>query len=259
VPYRGANVWLLWLTAISNGYSSPYWGTYDHIAELGGQVRKGQKSTLVIFWRRIRVDDKDGRLDEHGRPVKVSIPLLRFFRVFNADQADGLPGRFYADKGDGTMPDVIASAEAAWKGYLDGGPQLSHDDPFRAYYTMADDTINLPPDDAFESAGALYSVRFHEAGHSTGHTDRLARPGVAEFDHFGSGKYAAEELVAEMTAAMLCAVTGVEGTFDNSAAYVASWLRKLQDDPKLIVSASAKAQKAADLIQGITYDNDTEE
>jgi antirestriction protein ArdC len=110
------------------------------------------------------------------------------------------------------------------------------------------DTITLPTIAQFKSADAYFATSFHECGHSSGHNSRLDRPGIAEFDHFGSGKYGLEELTAEMTASFLCARTGIVGRFDQSAAYVASWLKTIKGDPKLIVTAASAASKAADLI-----------
>jgi antirestriction protein ArdC len=253
-PYRGVNVFLLGLTAQSEGYTSPWWGTYRQIAELGGQVRKGEKSTMVVFWKMLRVPDRESA---EGK-TKV-IPLLKHFNVFNAEQADGLPARYYP--GPAASLPVAESAEVLIKSYLTrpGSPALARDGGDRAYYVPATDMIHLPADGAFDSAAERYSTTFHEMGHSTGHKSRLNRPGIAQIDHFGSDQYSREELVAEMASAMLCAISAVEtdGTFTNSAAYIASWLRVLKADSKLAVQAAGQAQRACDHITGTTYD-DTE-
>jgi antirestriction protein ArdC len=250
--YRGVNTLLLGMTATERGYSSPFWGTYRQISELGGQVRKGETSTQVVLYKPMEV--RDEAADSRGEDKTRTIPLLRAFRVFNAAQADGLAQRFYPDP----QPDHPEDAEpggheeaAAMIGsYLAaGGPQLRHvagND--RACYQSGPDAITLPLASQFESAESYYATLFHECGHSTGHPGRLNRPGIAEFDHFGSVKYAREELAAEMTAAMLCATTGIDGQFDASASYIANWLGALRDDKKLVISAAAQAGKAADLI-----------
>jgi Zincin-like metallopeptidase len=120
----------------------------------------------------------------------------------------------------------------------------------RADYHPATDTIRLPLRAQFRSAEGYYATAFHEAGHSTGHPDRLNRPGIAAFDHFGSGKYAREELIAQMSSSLLCAQTGIEDpeTFENSASYIAGWLSALNHDTRLVVTAAAQAQRACDLI-----------
>jgi len=131
-----------------------------------------------------------------------------------------------------------------------GGPRLRHVAGARAYYTAASDVITLPPPAQFTTPAGYYATAFHECGHSTGHPSRLARPGITTFSHFGSGRYAREELVAEMTSAMLAAETGLgtDSLLGNSAAYIASWLRAVRDDPRLVVVAAARAQRACDLI-----------
>jgi antirestriction protein ArdC len=250
-PYRGVNIWLLAMEAAERGYDSPFWGTFKHIAELGGQVRKGEKSSIVVFWKRIMVDDKN------APDGKKALFMLRYYRVFNACQADGLPDRFYPAKDSPDKPvEVLDDAEAIVKGYLSGdGPRLVKVVGNRAFYTPATDTITLPEDGQFSSAGGRYSTVFHECAHSTGHASRLSRPGLTDFDHFGSGQYAQEELVAEMTASYLAGVCGIDTELDQSAAYIASWLTKLANDHKMVIRAAAQAQHAADLIRGISHTN----
>jgi antirestriction protein ArdC len=135
-------------------------------------------------------------------------------------------------------------------GYLARGSDLRHLAGDRAAYQPATDTIQLPLRSQFRSAEHYYATAFHEAAHSTGHQSRLNRPGIAAFDHFGSDKYAREELVAEMTSSILCAETGIDHPelFDNSAAYIAGWLSALNHDHNLVVAAAAQAQRAGDLI-----------
>ena len=173
--------------------------------------------------------------------------MLRYYRVFNAGQADGLPDRFHPEPG---QPVTLAGPQAVLDRYLAAGPQLRHVAGDRACYHPATDVIRLPLRSQFRSPAHYYATAFHEAGHSTGHPARLNRPGVAAFDHFGSGRYAREELVAEMTSSILCAQTGIDTpeTFSNSASYIAGWLRSLHQDSRLVVTAAAQAQRACDLI-----------
>jgi antirestriction protein ArdC len=245
-PYRGVNVFLLGMTAAEEGYGSPFWGTYRQIGDLGGQVRKGEQSTLVVFWKRVQIEHRD---PQTGDPTIKQLPVLRYYRVFNAAQADHLPERCYPAPGEHTE---IAEPQAVLDGYLAGGPKLVHAAGDRADYHPATDTIRLPPRAQFRTAEGYYATAFHEAGHSTGHPARLNRPGIAAFDHFGSERYAREELVAQMTSAILCAQTGTDTPeiFDNSASYIAGWLCALNDEKRLVITAAAQAQRATDLIVG---------
>jgi antirestriction protein ArdC len=243
-PYRGVNVFLLGLTAAEECYRSRYWGTYRQIAQLGGQVRRGEHSTLVVLWKPVEVADRD----RHTGEVTVKqVPVLRYYRVFNAGQADDLPQQFSPTLEQDTQ---IRAPQAMLDGYLARGPVLRHLAGDRAAYQPATDTIRLPLRSQFRSAQDYYATAFHEAAHSTGHPSRLNRPGITALDHFGSDRYAREELVAEMASSILCAETGIDNPelFDNSAGYVAGWLSALNDDRTLVVAAAAQAQRACDLI-----------
>lgn len=240
-PYRGINVFLL-----DDGYH----GTYKKITELGGQVRKGEKSAVAVFWNFIeKRDPATGDVDR--------IPFLRYYRVFHSSQADwpdGMPERFSV-QGGADEADRITEAEQVVAGYVkgDNGPSLSHGGS-TASYNPRTDGVNMPELTAFRDVDHYYSVLFHELGHSTGHASRLDREGVTDFDRFGSHQYAAEELVAEMTAAMVAGALGIDSTVETSAAYLSHWASALGSDPKLIVRAAGQAQKAADLIRGITWE-----
>ena len=105
----------------------------------------------------------------------------------------------------------------------------------------------MPARELLASAEAYYATFFHELTHSTGHTSRVGRDGIMERHAFGDEDYSREELVAELGAAMLCGVTGISpAVLNNSAAYLANWIRVLKGDSKLLVSAASAAQKAAD-------------
>jgi antirestriction protein ArdC len=237
-PYRGINVFLLELA----GYDDPRWGTYKAIKTAGGQVRKGEKGTRVILWKPVRKKEED----ENGEEAEVGYLLLRDYVVFNAEQADGLPELEIAERDW----DPNDRAQSVIDRYIaDGGPTLSYGGD-RAYYNLFDDSVKLPVLEAFDDGDAYYSTAFHELVHSTGHESRLDRIEPAKF---GSEPYGKEELVAEMGAAMLNGLTGISTAEENSAAYIASWLRTIKGDPTLVVNAAAKAQKAADLIVGETF------
>ena len=243
-PYRGVNMFLLGMTADEQGYESPFWGTYRQITALGGQVRKGERPALAVFWKKAEIADRDPLT---GETTLKQLPVLRYYRVFNAAQSDHLPARFFPQPGEYAE---IQEPQDLLDGYLVRGPQLRHMAGDRAAYNPATDTIRLPLRSQFRTPEGYYVTAFHEAGHSTGHPSRLNRPGIADFDHFGSDRYAREELVAQMTSSILCAQTGIDTpeTFDNSASYIGGWLSALKGDTRLVVTAAAQAQRACDLI-----------
>ncbi len=251
-PYSGINTWLLGLAAFERGYTSPWWGTFKQIKELGGMVRKGQNAqngsgaTHIVFWKTFT--PKDAQADPDTGEIRQRA-VARLYSVFNADQTEGLPERYYPQQGSGPVP--AESAEDVIGAFLTapGAPGLEHDGGSRAFYKIGPDEIHLPQASSFESAGHYYATAYHELAHSTGHPSRLDIP-ESGGNHFGDGKYSREELRAEMTAAYLCAETGLDSgrLFDNSASYIASWLGELRNDRKLVISAAAAAQKAADLV-----------
>lgn len=253
-PYRGTNAFLLSFSAMANGYASPHWGTYKQIAAIGGQVRKGEKSTPVVLWKQLKVED------EATGKEKV-VPMLRSFNVFNAEQCDwenGAPE--YEKPAARDNVQIIESAQNVLNSYLqrEATLQFNTKQSDRAFYSPVQDSITMPLMELFTSDEAFYATAFHEAAHSTGHATRLAREGVTENHYFGDPTYSEEELVAEFTAAFLCGHTGLApSVIDNSAAYIKSWLKVLQNDPKVLVRATSRAQKAADYILNVKPEGET--
>lgn len=241
--YRGINVFLLTI----QGFESPYWLTFKQAKALKGSVRKGEKGTQVIFWRWV---EKTKTVD--GVDKKESFPILRYYTVFNVAQCDGIVD---PSKNEDVEPapefNPIASAELVVEG-MPNRPSISHGGS-RACYSPSLDAVKMPEREAFDAPAEYYSTLFHELAHSTGHESRVGRVfGVG----FGSEDYSKEELVAEMTAAMISGHCGIEeATLDNSAAYLASWIKTLKGDPKLAVCAAAQAQKAADYILDVSFEN----
>lgn len=244
-PYRGVNVFVLGITALVNNYSGNNWMTFKQVKKNGGRVRKGEHGTQVVFWKWI--EKKETVEDTHGEREDIKrFPMLRYYLVFNQDQIDGID---FPKVDRNPDEDVIHNAEKIWNDWTNR-PSLTHGGG-RAYYSPTDDEIVLPVFEAFDCAAEYHCTKFHEMIHATGHKDRLNRLDMMAYH--GDHEYSKEELVAEMGAAFLCAMTGIEGTFDNSAAYIANWLKKLQDDRKLVVMASAQAQKAVDAILGVSF------
>ncbi|MGE0136026.1 MAG: ArdC family protein [Dehalococcoidia bacterium] len=246
-PYRGINLLLLGLLALQQGYTDPRWLTYRQAASLGGHVRRGERGAGIVLWKPIeRRDAVDGEVID-------TFPVMRFYTVFNASQCDGVE---LPETEAATAFDPVERAEAVAAGYS-GGPVVLHDAD-AAYYVPSKDEVHLPVRTAFRDADGYYATLFHELAHSTGHPSRLNREGYQESAPFGSPVYSREELVAEFGAAFLCQEAGIDASrLDQSAAYIASWLRALQDDRRLAVSAAGLAQRAADRILGREVDADT--
>jgi antirestriction protein ArdC len=238
--YRGVNVFLLGVACWEHGFASNYWLTYTQAQELGGFVRKGSKSEMVVFWKILE------RENPEAVDAKDYIPMLRYYRVFNLEQIDGIE-KPHIDGLNEFVP--IEQAQSIAQAY---GKNLTiRHGGNRACYRFQDDSIEMPQREAFEAPEEYYSTLFHEFTHSTGHEKRLNRSGVTEMHSFGDEIYSKEELIAEMGAAMLCAMAGIENkTINNSAAYIQGWLKQLKDDAKLVVYAAANAQKASDFILG---------
>ena len=270
-PYRGINIFLLALA----GYSDPRWGTFKAMKEaavakargegrtiieksvkrgkytkthyfevvdgqevfFSGGVRKGEKSTSIILWKPVKKKSKSGEEEDEG------YLLLKSYLVFNAEQCDEMP-----ELPGAREHEPIETAERIANGFV--GPTVDFGGD-RAFYSPTLDFVKIPIPENFDSAEAYYSTLYHELVHSTGHESRINR---LESTQFGSGPYAKEELVAEMGAAMLCGMAGIDN-LDQSASYVSGWLEKLESDPKLVVQAASLANKAADLILGESFED----
>ena len=238
--YRGINVFLLG----SQGYGSRYWLSYNQAAKLGGNIRKGAKSSLVTFWR-IGEEKTLRKADGTERTTKPI--LLRYYSIFNLEQTEGI-----ADKLGLTFSERVPNIEACERivAEMPNAPARQQSD--KAWYRPSNDTVGMPAKTAFNSAESHYATLFHELTHSTGHASRIGREGIENLNEFGSESYSREELVAELGASMLCGLTGISpAVIKNSAAYLRSWIDRLKGDSKLIVSVASAAQKAADYIRGI--------
>lgn len=245
--YRGINVFLLGMRP----YHTRYWLTFRQAVSLGGHVRKGEKSAPVFFWK---WPEKDQHISNKEKSTEKeqsrTIPIARCYHVFNVEQCEGVEyPRAETTPKPGWHP--VESAEKIAVGYPNA-PKIEHRGD-RAFYLSIQDAICLPPKDSFESVPEYYCALFHEMVHSTGLEKRLARKSLTDLCPFGSTNYSNEELVAEMGAAMLCGEAGIENRIiDNSAGYIAGWLKRLKDDRRCIVTAASQAQRAADWILGNT-------
>lgn len=245
--YRGINVFLLAMTSWALGFESDYWATFNQISKQEGKVKKGEKSTLVVFWKQASTTDKESGED-------ITIPVLRHYNVFNVEQCEGVTAPDQLPPETPPEPFIPIEAAAAIIANYASPPTIEHRG-HTASYVPARDLVKIAPPERFEVRESYYATLFHELAHSTGHTSRLNR-GLDEAPApFGSPDYSKEELVAEMGSAFLCAAAGISPpTIEQSAAYIDGWRKRLQDDKKLVVQAAGQGQRAADHILGVTFD-----
>jgi antirestriction protein ArdC len=248
--YRGINALLLGIEASTHGYPLNRWLTYRQALELGGQVRKGEHGTIVVLWRLRRVAATS---DVYPEPEVQDlhervIPLLRAFTVFNLAQVEGVPAPLQAVQQHSWEPEARAEELL-----LMSGATIRHGGS-RAFFRPGDDEIHLPPPRAFPDAGRYYATALHELTHWTSQPGRCNRQ---LGQRFGDDAYAAEELIAEMGAAFLCAHCRIDGELHH-AGYLASWLKVLRTDKRAIFVAATRAQQAADYLLRLLQPPDRE-
>ena len=248
-PYQGINAFLLGLRAAMTGYSSPYWMTFKQAKDLGASVRKGAKSSVVVYYGTGKRRGADGAVEETGDEDSEggTYRFLKSYRVFNAAQIDGLDAAFHpepeGDPGVGPEPNPEAHAffEAIGADVVFGGD--------RACYIPSLDRIHLPELSRFESPGAFYATWCHELGHFTKTSNRLDRSFGAS--SFGNEAYCKEELCVELASVLMGQRMGFcADHFENHAAYIGSWLRVLKNDTRFLFTAAAHAQRIVDYLVG---------
>ena len=237
-PYRGCNVMFL----LATPFGSRGWLTFKQVSSLGGKVKRGSKATDIFFFTKIQVEKEDNKT---GEKVLVDIPCLKNFKVFNLEQCE-IPAdaslKYNHENMDKTPIDdspVFDECEkllnlAVW-----------HEDDVKAYYVPSRDEIHLPNRRTFSSLSGFWGTAMHELSHWTGHESRLNR----DMCHsFGSQKYAREELIAEISSWLLAVTLGTPHEPQNSAAYLASWVRDFKDKPRELYTAISQAQKVVDYL-----------
>jgi len=235
-PYNGVNLLLL-----------PYggeWLTFKQTKDKGGHVRKGERGSMIVFYKQLEsVDEDTGKVKKY--------PMLRYSTVFHISQVDGIESKLEAVQDNDIEP--IQAAENTFNDYVarSGVKVQFVKGSNSAHYSPTSDQITMPMIEQFTTAEEYYSVLFHESAHSTGHSSRLNR--LTESAAFGSNSYSKEELTAEIAACMTLSKIGIEvqEVFENSVAYIKGWSKKLKEDKKFIVQASSQAQKATNLILNI--------
>lgn len=227
------------------------YATFKQWQDLGGKIKKGAKSEIVVFWKIMQYKEQVQNEKGETETKTKNVPLLKYYNVFHIDDVEGVEPL----KEERTGIESDKTADEIMNGYLSRERiKVYNMDKNRAYYSPMLDYINLPEMDQFGTTEEYYSTAFHEMTHSTGHENRLNRlDSSIAAAAFGSESYSKEELIAEIGAATLVNYAGLESekSFRNSAAYIQSWLRALKNDTKMIVSAAGKADKAVAYILGI--------
>jgi antirestriction protein ArdC len=243
VAYSGINILMLWAEAINKGFAAPIWMTFKQALELKANVRKGEKGSLVVYASAItRTEGGD-----NGEETEREIHYMKGYTVFNVEQIDGLPEQYYGKLEVQMTPvERIAHAEEFFRA-TNADIRYRGD---RAFYSQDGDYIQMPIIEAFRDAESFYATLAHESAHWTKHPARLDRSFGRKA--YGDEGYAREELVAELASAFLCADLGLTPEVrDDHAAYIAEWLKVLQNDKRTIFSAAAHAQKAVDYVHGL--------
>lgn len=232
--YQGINVLMLWLAAAERGFTSSRWFTYRQAKKVGGQVRRGERSTRVVYFEtRTRLNDEDEEI--HHR-------ILKRYAVFNADQIDNLPPEFQSDDSSGVS---TGNRDDIDRMIAQTGANIAErQGESDAYYLVSADRVVVPHRNGFDPVEQFYGVLMHELVHWTGNRNRLGRLSRDDTDK----DYAFEELVAEIGACFVCSSLGVAPDLRNSAAYIKNWATRLKADHRMIFRAAGAAQKAADYL-----------
>lgn len=248
--YRGINVIMLWIASQIAGYEETTWMTYKQASELGGQVRKGEKGSLVVKYGTFTPKEERAGGDEDEKRVGY----LKGYTVFNVEQIENLPSQFFTPVEPQPSKPVV-QIETVEQFVANTKARIAYGGTQACYRPTSDD-IQMPDRERFLDETHLYSTLLHELSHWSGADRRLARDLTGRF---GQEKYAMEELIAEMSAAFLCADLGVaHDPRENTASYLASWLKVLKSDKRAIVTAAAKAQAAADYLHTFQKDHVSE-
>jgi antirestriction protein ArdC len=234
--YRGINLLLL-----PHGGE---WLTFKQAKDMGGTVKKGEKSSVIVFYKTLEKEDDAGE--------KKKFPFLQYSNVFHLSQCEGIVSKMEDAQIDETLSPIQKGEEIIAEYVKRSGVTINHvEGGYSARYQQSDDTVTMPSAGQFSSIEEYYSTIFHELAHSTGHKSRLNR--LSENTSFGRATQSREELIAEISSCFTMNLAGIEipETFENSVAYIQAWIKHLRNDKTAIVSASGKAQSSTNLILGI--------
>ena len=244
--YRGINVFLLNMACYQFGYPINTWLTFNQCKQLGGNVKKGENSEIILFWKPTLIREQS--ISEDGELVETTkqVYIARIYNVFNIEQCEGIQ----SDQHEFPQLPKIESCKAVYENYPEIKPKINLG--LNAMYIPKTDQIRIPAMQDFISTSDYYATLFHELVHSTGHVNRLNREGIANANRSDKIKYSKEELIAEMGASFLCALTRIENRelTENAASYIHSWLKVFKQGKQIVVRAASQAQEAVDYIFG---------
>lgn len=249
--YRGFNTFFLSLFCSQYGYRYPLFATFKQISEAGGYVKKGEKSFPVVFWKATEESIENDVINDNVSKKRF---VLRYYNVFNLDQTFGIDIEKCVPEFAARKAQPLETCETVISG-MPNPPAIEHDKP-GAFYMPGKDIVNVPEIGCFDAPENYYGVTFHELAHSTGHESRLNRF-TDNKTFYGANSYDYEELVAEMTATLLCSHCGIEQNQENSVSYLKNWAKFLKNERKTtLFGAATKAQKAAGYILGNPVENE---
>jgi len=252
-PYRGINPILLSISLEKQKFRKNIWATFNQVSSNNGQVLKGQKGTKIVYFTLMGIGPNKKRYnnaqlqnmdDTQIKQLKIDvIPILKYYVLFNIEQTKGLePSLYEVPKiAQRQITDIENEVDILVK---NTGAIVIHKESNSAFYNVESDEITMPLKDQFKSAEGYIETIFHELGHYTSKADRCDRP----MKNLSKSELAMEEIIAELTAAQLCAEFGITKTISNNASYIQSWIKELGDNPKFIFKAAREAQKASDYI-----------
>ena len=243
-PYNGVNILLLWDASINGGFQNPTWMTFMQADEYGAHVRKGEKSSFVVYANKVTKTETD---EKTGAEIEKQIPFMRGYNVFNVEQIEGLPEKFLLKPEPPAVSPTVGRLESVDR-FIKNTGAIIRNGGDRAFYTQGSDHIQMPFIDAFTDAESYYATLAHETTHWTKHETLMNR----DFGRivWGDEGYAKEELVAEIGSAFLCADLGITSEVrEDHAAYIESWLKALKNDRKLIFTAAAHATRAVEFLK----------
>ncbi len=235
-------------------FESNYWLSYKQVKDLSGWVKKGEHSSMVVFWKPI-VNNRHQELDESSADVHF---LLRYYNVFNIEQVE-LPDEIKSERITDSSNTKLLSAENIIDNYPKPPAIVINNTIPNPRYLPRIDRVEIQSISNFNSSDSYYSSLFHELVHSTGHNERLARKGITDKIEFGSERYSKEELIAEIGASFLSSLSGIENTINNQTSYIGNWLQVLHNDKRMVLIAASQAQKAVDWIIGNSDNNNNSE
>ena len=236
--YNGINSVLLFLTSQERGHSDNRFFTFKQVNELGAKVRKGEKSTPVYFFKLLQASERDGVAAKSTGDTPRMIPFLTEYRVFNAQQVEGIEPINVPER-QWTPIQAVEQVIERLK------PRIEHRGN-RAFYSPSQDYIQMPHQGSFSSAAEYSGTLLHEISHWSGNATRLAR----QFGVWGSDEYAREEIRADLASCLLAAEIGVPMQLENNAAYIGSFVKRLKEDKFEIFRAAKDAQRICDYLTG---------